>query len=66
MYKEVDLGNSLVVQWLGSCPFTGVTWVQSLVGKLRTHTPCSLAKKKKEEEEINLANSQKSRLSRLN
>ena len=47
MYKEVDLGNSLVVQWLGSCPFTGVTWVQSLVGKLRTHTPCSLAKKRR-------------------
>ena len=63
MYEEVDLGNSLVVQWLGPCPFTGVTWVQSLVGKLRTHKPCILAKKK---EEIDLANSQKSKLSRLN
>ena len=47
MYEEVDLGNSLVVQWLGPCPFIGVTWVQSLVGKLRTHKPCSLAKKKR-------------------
>ena len=53
MYEEVDLGNSLVVQWLGPCPFTGVTWVQSLVGKLRTHKPCSLAKKEKKKRRRN-------------
>ena len=28
--------------------FTAVAWVQSLVGELRSHKPCDMAKKKKE------------------
>ena len=31
--------------WLGT--FTAVAWVQSLVGELRSHEPCGMAKKKK-------------------
>ena len=42
MYKQ---GNSLVVQWLGLRAFTAVAQVQSLVGELRSHKPCSAAKK---------------------
>ena len=30
------VGNSLVVQWLGFGAFTAMTWVQCLVGELRS------------------------------
>ena len=40
--------DSLVVQWLGLGAFTAVAWLQSLVGELRSLTPCSVAKKKKD------------------
>ena len=35
-----------MVQWLGLRAFTAVAQVQSLVGELRSHKPCSAAKKK--------------------
>ena len=39
--KRVGLGTSLVVSWLRTClPMQG-TWVQSSVGKLRSHMPCA-------------------------
>ena len=40
-------GNSLAVQSLGLSTFTMVALVQSLVRELRSHKPCSVAKKKK-------------------
>ena len=43
-------GNSLVVQWLGLGTFTAVARAQSLVGELRSHKPCDMAKKKKKED----------------
>ena len=46
------LGNSLVVQWLGHWLLLSLTWVQSLVGGLRFHKPCSVAKKKKKKSSI--------------
>ena len=39
--------NSLVVQWLRLSTFTMRARVQSLVGELRSHKTCSMAKKKK-------------------
>ena len=39
--------NSLAVQWLGLCILTAVSWVQSLVGELRSHKPCGAAQNKK-------------------
>ena len=38
-----ELGNSLVVWWLGLGVFTAKAWVQSLVGELRSHKPCGVA-----------------------
>ena len=38
------MGNSLVVQWLGSGAFTAMAWVQSPVGELRSRKPRSVAK----------------------
>ena len=38
-------GNSLAVQWLELCTFTAEGLVQSLVMELRSHKPCSVAKK---------------------
>ena len=32
--------------WLGFQAFTAVAWIQSLVGELRFHKPCGVAKKK--------------------
>ena len=40
------MGNSLAVQWLGLHAFTEVARVQSLVGELRAHKPCDVAKNK--------------------
>ena len=39
--------NSPVVQWLGTDAFTPVAWVQFLVRVIRSHKPCSMAKKEK-------------------
>ena len=39
-----------MVQWLGL--YTSTAGVQSLVGELRSHNPCDMAKKKKMLEEI--------------
>ena len=39
-------GSSLVVQWLRLRAFTAVAWIQSLVGKLRSHKPHGAAKNK--------------------
>ena len=40
-----------MVQWLGLGAFNARTWVQSLVGELRSHKLCGEAKKKKKEKE---------------
>ena len=40
-FKNVNIGNSLVVQWLGLGIFTAVAQVQSLVRELRSHKPHS-------------------------
>ena len=45
--RKCFLGNSLVVQWLGLGAFTAVAQVQSLIGELKSHKPCGMAKKKK-------------------
>ena len=45
-----NVGNFLVVQWLGLSVFTAVAHVQSLVGELESHKPFSQKKKKKERE----------------
>ena len=42
-------GNSLMVQWLELSALTARSWVQSLVGELRSHKLSSKVKKKKEE-----------------
>ena len=39
--------NSPVVQWLGLDAFAPVAWVQFLVRVIRSHKPCSMAKKEK-------------------
>ena len=44
--SNYDLGNSLVVQWLGLRACTAVGQVWSLVWELRSHKPCDTAKKK--------------------
>ena len=41
-----NTGSSLVAEWLGFWAFTAVAWVQSLVGELRSHKSCGVAKKK--------------------
>ena len=46
-------GNSLVVQWLGLSAFTAGAQVQSLVRQLKSHKPCSVAKKKKKKDDTN-------------
>ena len=45
--KNKLLGNSLAVQWLGLGTFTATTWVQSLVGELRSCKFCSRKTKTK-------------------
>ena len=42
-----------MVQWLGLGAFIAGAWVQSLVGELRFHKPCSEAKRKKKAIKIN-------------
>ena len=44
--KKKKLSNSLAAQWLELDAFTAGAWVQSLVGKLRSHKPWDWAKKK--------------------
>ena len=39
-------GNSKVTQWSGLWAFMSMARVQSLVGELRSHKPCGMAKKK--------------------
>ena len=39
--QEVILGTLLVVQWLRICPTMQKTWVQSLVGELKSYMPSS-------------------------
>ena len=48
------LGNSLVVQWLGLGTFIAGAQVQSLVGELRSHKSCGVAKKGKKEKKTML------------
>ena len=38
-FKKVNLGTSLMVQWLGLCLPIQKMWIQSLVGDLRSHMP---------------------------
>ena len=45
--KNDIFGNSLSIQWLRLSAFTSGAHIQSLVGKLRSHEPCSRGKKKK-------------------
>ena len=45
--KIMDQVTSLVVQWLRLC--TSDVQVQSLIGELKYHLPCSLAKRKEKE-----------------
>ena len=54
MLKE-NLGSSLAVQWLGLAAFTAVDKAQSLVGELRSYTPCGIYKLKKKKEDLALA-----------
>ena len=39
VFKVFYLGPSLVVQWLRICLPMQVTWVQSLIGELKSHIP---------------------------
>ena len=39
LFKMLDIGDSLAVQWLGLGTFTAVAQVQSLVGELRSRKP---------------------------
>ena len=39
--QEISLGTSLVVQWIRVCLAMQETWVQPLVGELRSHMPPS-------------------------
>ena len=48
LYKS-DSGNSLVVQWLDSV----LSLPRGQAGDLRTHKPCSKAKKKKKKDNSN-------------
>jgi len=36
-----------VARWLGSCAFTAVVQVESLVRELRSHKPCGMAERRK-------------------
>ena len=45
--RNLYSGDFLVVQWLGLSAFKAGAWVQHLVGELRSHMPCHMAKKKK-------------------
>ena len=45
---------SLVVQWLRLSTFTVRAQVQSLVGELRSHKPCCVARKKKKKKKSNI------------
>ena len=44
-------GISLVIQWLRLHASTAGSWIQFLVGELRSQMLCCMAKKKKKEEE---------------
>ena len=47
-YKElIKWGNFLVIQCLGLYAVTVEGQIQSLVGKLKSHKPCGMAKRKK-------------------
>ena len=48
-FKKLSSGSFLMVQWLGLQAFTAVAWVQSLVGKLRSHKPAHPLKKSAEQ-----------------
>ena len=43
-------GTSLVIQWLRLHSSTAGSWIQFLVGELRSHMLCCMAKKEEEEE----------------
>ena len=47
--KQMETGNALAVQWLGLREFTAGAWVQTLLRELRSHKPCSMAKKEKKD-----------------
>lgn len=36
-----------MARWLGSCAFTAVVQVESLVRELRSHKPCGMAERRK-------------------
>ena len=46
-FKLLISKDSLVVQWLRCAAFNARVHVLSLVGELRSHKPCNVAKKKK-------------------
>ena len=48
--KKLSSGSFLLIQWLGLQAFTAVAWVQSLVGKLRSHKPARPLKKNADSE----------------
>ena len=50
--KNSEVGNSLVVQWLGLGTFTARAQVRSLVRELKSCKPCSAAKKKKKKKKF--------------
>ena len=46
-FKKLSNGSFLLIQWLGFQAYTAMAWVQSLVGKLRSHKPAHPLKQKK-------------------
>ena len=48
--QKENVGNSLVVHWLGLDDFTAVARVQFLVRELRSHKPCGAVKKETKKE----------------
>ena len=47
LFKTIATGTSLAVQWLRVYASNDGAWVWSVVGELRSHTPCGAEKKKK-------------------
>ena len=45
-FKKGGLGASLVVHWLRLCAPKVEAQIQSVVGELRSHLPCTVAKTK--------------------
>ena len=52
--ETAEMGNFLVVQWLGRCAFTAGAWVQSLIRELSFPKPQDMAKNKDQKWDRNL------------